>query len=304
MSRLVPCVLFALLAVPAFAEKRELKVRGALNFELGAEDRYSTGSLKKEGRLEVSTRRRGGVRGVTDVEISSDSRGLQLRELYVDYKTGSGSIIQAGQAKKQFGLEWDLDLKDRLTLQRGPVYRKLAAFGYVGRDSLLRLGMEAHDFSLHSSEGLNVPMLYRHRGRLDEETDLLTYTLVQADSFEKCWVVSPVQALTYVRRGSVTRLEGELFAGRDPIESQFQAPRNVYFGAMTLGAAWRRGRLEPFARATGIVHDLSSWENPTLELTLGSRLRFAEGFEAGGEGYLSRGPDSAQGLLLATRYFF
>lgn len=309
-----------LLGFEARAAEPPLSVEGRLTLELQLEDRFEEVLFGKEGQFEVSTSRRGGVKAVTEIGLSSDSGGFDLREIYIDFKTENGNRLIVGQAEKTMGLGYDLNLEDRLGLSRGAAYRKLGSFGYVGRDTTIsyRVGDlddrdMSHDVSVHSSEGLNAALLYGFHWKVGEKRKLSAYSLAQFDIIDKHMTPGGAQVLSFIERRKEWRYEGELMLGHDPIETELNArvggQKSFFFSAATAGGAYRLGDLEPFGRAGAIFHDLSDAGRRTHELAVGTRLHLRDRFMIGTELALHRAAGaedlaSASHWTLAMRYFF
>lgn len=308
-------LLFAL--APALAWGTAFRLDGRLNLELGVADDFDKANLDKEAVFEVETRRKEGLRAVSDARISTESRGFELRELYLDYKSEGGTRWVGGQAKKRFGLSWDYSLEEVLTLTRGAVYDKLSTLAFTGRDSTVGFEKGAHALSAHTSEGINGALLYRYTRELGEGGDRFhSYTLLHLDRIDQRLAkLAGAQSFAYASYRGEMRYEAELFAGVDAFESEFNdllgTSRRVYFAAASVAALWSPGKFAPFGKIGILFPDLQDAPGQTIELTAGARYHFLSNSYAGLELKLLRTRfeetvdlESGSHLLLALRYFF
>lgn len=330
MRRLLPLLL--LYTAPCHGSSdlvSGLELDGAVRLDVVTEERFEKATFGKEAQFGLTVRPDESLRAVTDVKLSSESRALELRELFLEYGSGSENRLAAGQAKKEFGRDWDLGTEERLTLERGAIYRKLGTLSYVGRDSMVgcRIGAPgqaalSHAVSLHTSEGMNAAGIYQLTWRVGTRGRLDSYSLLQAQSLNRRWMWAEAQAVAYSAETSVVRWETEWFAGRDFIETDYSSKvgihGDVFFSALSFAAAWKSQRIEPFARMGVILHDLTRLGSRTGEGILGARfflgkraflgaqitlLRTSiEGFKTSGKEVESL--DSGTSGLLTLRYFF
>ncbi len=290
---------------------------------LRAQDRFEDVDLDKEAIIQAETDRKNGVKGVVDVRITSETDGLDLRDLFLNYKSDSDYRLTVGQAKKRFGLEWDYNLEDILTLTRTILFRRVSDLNYTGRDTLVayqsaddkELGLN-HNISLHTSEGLNAAFLYRLMHRLDEESFLASYTMVQRERISSGWTpLAGAQSFAYSGIHGHYRLEAELQAGKDQFETKYNQlvgrDRNIYFSGLSAGLRYELTDLKPFIRATIVLHDLGRLNQRATELKLGAKYHFHKRFFIGTEGALRNSRYNNQSrlasdsyLLFTLRYFY
>lgn len=323
-------IFLALAGARAWASdpKFPVELEGRVDLQLKTEDRFSQVELDNEGQVEVATRRREGVRAVTEFNVSPQDGGIELREFFLDFKSERFGRWEMGQAKKRFGLDAEQNLEDRLTLGRGAVFRKLGGFQYVGRDVMVGVrnseteGLRnLHSLSLHSSEGTNASMLYGFRRRVGEFGMFASDSLAQVGVVDHEWHNAGAQAISYRHRDPRFRAEAELIFGHDPIETEYRVRqgdrRTLFFGSWSVGGSVRWGRFEPFLKTAALQHDLQRWSDRTYEGVLGARFHIQERLIFGVEGNLQKtlghaaesSPDvpefdSTSHALMTLRYFF
>lgn len=302
--------------IPLAHADEEIRLEGRVGLELRVRDRIEEASFDREAELSLSTGRREGIKAVMELNATAESSGVDLEGLYLDYKppegSGSGKRWRLGQSRIRFGLDADQGTEKRLALGRSAVYRALQAFSYVGRDMSLALsfgGLEersvVHEISLHGSSAFKAAAIYRMELGLGTSARIISTSLVQRKLVDGTGRYSGAQAFSYTDALGAARVEGELFAGSDPIESARLSAQGiaegVYFAAVKVGSSWRLGKAEPFARASAVFHQVPRWGDREQEWTLGTRYFAQERFQLGIElGFVG---SSSQGLL-AARYFF
>ncbi|MCM2323157.1 MAG: hypothetical protein NDJ90_07820 [Oligoflexia bacterium] len=318
---LLLCAALPVLASPAALAKPELRAEGHLSFELQTEQRFTRAELDKQAVLELRTRREKGFRGGFEARLTSASGIAELREIYLEHESESGTRFLVGQHRKSFGLDWENSLEERIALDRGLLNQKLTKLSYVGRDTLVRLRggrPEAehwsHELSLHTANGLNAAVLYQAKRALSASSTVSSTTLAQLNQVETRTQPSAAQNLAFSSRGAGAWIDAELFIGQDHLEETLHdllhRPRTVLFSAAQATLGLSRGRFEPFFRVTAILNDMSAPASRAWETTAGAKLRFAERLYAGAQLQLRRleYPAAAAKLgaegLCALRYFF
>lgn len=304
--------------------KPDFKVDGRVNLMLRSQDQYRDTKLAKEAVVQIESKRRAGVKAAVDVRGSDDSRGFELREVFLDYKNDEDHRLVVGRAKKRFGLQWDHNLEEVLALTRGLVYRKLTTLGFTGRDATLsyQIGDQdepglSHQLSLHSSEGLNASLLYRYTRRYDGDALFASYTLLQIETINSDRWAGGAQSFAYTDTFGDLRAEAELYVGVDAFESQYRSSvarasvPKVWFSGATLGASYGQWDLQPFLQLSALAEDLSELSRSSVELAFGARYYFQPRFYAGFEARLVESRrlsitalDTASQALIALRYFF
>jgi hypothetical protein len=309
----------------AASDEPDFEFSGRFNLEWEAQNSFRDRDLEKEAVLGLETRRRDGWKGYVEARLSSGDL-FTLRELFLDYrpKANEGSRerrLIIGQDKKRFGLEWDLSQEDRIALSRGAIYRKLAAFSFVGRDSQIAYRFsDLLSASIHTSDGLNAAALVRSEllGDGDEES-LVSSSLLQSDRIDRRWHWTWAQALSYSRWKEGLRYQAEGFVGLDSLASDLAErqgdERAIHFAALTAAVALQgreeRSGLAPFVRGSLILNNLGDLGEHTFEAALGARYYFIDRLHLGGEIIVVRGSSGGVSQLgsatqgtVTLRYYF
>lgn len=325
---------------PAWA-KSEFKVGGRVIVEFRSQPGFRNSSYPKDVVVQAESRRHGGVKAGAELRASDDSRGVELREVYLDYRpkfevesddgVGEGGESRtekaswkliAGRIKKRFGLEWDASLEEVLPLARSLVHRKLSSLGYTGRDTAIAFQAgdndepgPTHHLSFHTSEGLNGALLYRFLLKRGERSVWGSYSLFQVEYIDRQKIAAGAQAFTYTTLLGDWSIEAQLAAGVDAFESEYQRlagkGRTVFFSGAQVGVEWQGWKLRPFAMASAVLDDLARLGRSSQELAGGLRFYFQPRFYAGIEGRWVGSKDGTvtafdrQSLaMFALRYFF
>jgi hypothetical protein len=309
--------------------KSDLKFDGRVNLEVRSRAGYRGVDLPKEAVLEAETRRHSGAKAGVDIRVSEKTQGVDLREVFIDYESGDDSWkLIAGRGKKRFGLEWDYNLEDVIPLTRGIVYRKLAALGYVGRDTMIafqaggvgnpknedEIGAN-HHVAIHTSEQANGALLYRYMLRRSERSLLAAYTLLHVEGISGSKVPAGAQSVAYSGKWGDFRFEGQGVLGADAFATEYErlagSGRTVFFSGAYAYLEWQPWKLRPFVTSAAVLDDLARLGQSQIELAGGARYYFARRFYLGIEGRWVRSKngvitayDRESLWLFALRYFF
>lgn len=240
----------------------------------GAVRDFKHGASFHDVQLELESKRRKGTRAKVTLTGESDEPGLLLEEAFIDHKLESGEKLLFGQAKKRLGREYEDSHRERLTVKRSPLYRKLEEFAFVGHELTLQwLREDAWSLSAGYSESIDADLI------LHAQSDGYgVWLLAQSDRIDNG------RQLVYTLLSSVwhhegpDRAEAELAFGKDPFASEFERAfgdgTDVHFAALK-GQYGHRVEiaggetLEPVVQATYLVHDHRTPSWTTVQLLVG-----------------------------------
>lgn len=292
--KLLICFLLLTVSTHVAFGKKDVEFSGRLNVEFQAKEAFRIAESEEEGVLQFKTKRYESTRAVLEMRGSTQSQNIFFREAFIDHKfKKSGDRIRIGRDKKRFGLEFERPMRDRIALVRGPIYRKMEAFAFVGRDLnfTYRWG-DDEDYSkdhfrlaYHSAGGVAHGLIFHWRTGT-EKFQYSQWTLLQASEnggqkVESAWGhISSIWWESNKWRGSA-----EIVLGKDPLETVFQKnlgnSKNILFAGAKAEFSVFIGKWEPILQANFIMHDMDRPSFQTFQGLGGFRYYFTERFRLG-----------------------
>lgn len=273
------CLLASLLAWPSAAAQQEPTYDPKVSWEGrlsagGAVTEFKNGESFYDMQIELASKRRQGHRAKLVLAGENDEPGVWIKEAFIDHKFANGEKLLFGQAKKRLGREYEDSHRERLTVKRSPLYRKLEEFAFVGHELSLRYFQdEAWSISAGYSESIDADVILSLQGN-----GYGTWLLAQSDRIDQGrQVVYAIMTSAWYRDGRL-RAEAELAYGKDPFASEFEkafgSGDSVHFAAFKAQSGYSIGlnhgdSLEPVVQSTYILHDDRTPKWTTLQLLIG-----------------------------------
>jgi hypothetical protein len=282
----------ALNSAPALASKDPLeapeldsKVKGLVFSELEVAN-FKNGETNHEGRIEYDTKRHQGFEAEFEIRARTKDNEVNVRKAMMnrefdDWRMGFG------YDKKHFGREYTLGHRDRLTIARSPLYRRLEIFTYIGRESVFRFQREAshkkertgYEFTLGQSEAQNLSVVAHQNLPFADGWSWGSWGLLQSRKAQEGrqfnWAIA--EALTW--RTDRDWFEWEFIGGVDPNESEIEEltgdGQPVYFWGMKTHYGWRyflseEEAWEPLVQSSFIVFDTERPAYNSAQLLIGA----------------------------------
>jgi len=255
---------------------------------VGAEiERLKHGNQVYDAKVRIKTKRKSGMKGILSLRTDND-REVFLQDAYINTEfKESGYELDFGKHKKRIGLEWQYGKKDRMSVSRTYIYKKLEEFTYVGRESVIKLSSpsvdEGNEFHFEAALGINEANdgnvnLFATKSFGPGNPNVGTWVLLQRDKAETFSQLVWANVLSLWSHDNPLRYEVELFSGVDPYESEFEKifgdGKSIYFYAARTQLAYRFGFgtnkvLSPYLQLSYYVHDSEFPEYNTHEYITG-----------------------------------
>ena len=320
-------VLISLLVIAVAPAAQAIKFKNpdgyaAVDLEVEGMNRaVADGTLK----LKLETKRENKVKASTDVELNYNDRELYIEELKIDYKASKRSKWTFGIDKKIIGLEYEHGKKYRLTVKRGPIYKKMEELGIVGRQFTLKYDRKLKK-KLHLSTALGGDNGRNFNGTLSlqkkkKDWGLGSWYLLESHRINQKQIPVFVQSYAFWYRPEQGAIALELFHGidaeRTEYEKDFGDNRTVHFSGakFEISSNHHIGQtlvLSPLFQTSFWIDDLKHSGGNTLQFLAGvnltrGRLRFsinAETFGVKLSGNLNERKFNRTNGYVEITYFF
>ena len=271
--------LFSVLFLSSAAIASEkFKMKGSVSTGFAVK-RFKTGESGYDARLKLTTKRKNGFKAVVRVKGLSDEPFLLMQDAYIDKKLSDSSLVKFGFTKKIVGFEYYVSRSERRLIKRSIIYKKLAAFGFVGRENQLKYatlsddGRNLYSIGISYAESQDASLVLSGMWGFGD-LELANWLMVQIDKTEAGNQFVFLNTSSLVKELFENKLFIELMVGKDPERSSFEKifrdGEPVYFGGITGQYGIKIDDLyEPFIGGSYVVHDNRNQGFKTSSVTVG-----------------------------------
>ena len=271
---------------PAFESPHlKTKIKGLVFSNIEVEN-FRNGESNHEGRLEFDTERFQDFEAEFELRARTKESEVNVREALINRKLSKGWRLEFGYGKKIFGLESELGRRERLTVERSPIYRRLEVFTYNAREGYIRLYRELNrdkdrsGFSMIAgqSEADSTNLIGSFHFALSDDWTSYTYLLMQSRKIQEGRQANGALAQAFAWQQTAHSVQFEVHAGTDPDESELLSltsdDKKIYYGAVTSQYAyrWRTDDYEAWEPLTQLSYINLDFEEPgynTVQALLG-----------------------------------
>ncbi|SMF49610.1 hypothetical protein [Pseudobacteriovorax antillogorgiicola] len=223
---LAPGIVF--LGTDALA-KPDFKLDAYVASEMEVES-FKNGESSHEGKVEIKSKRKNGVRAEFGVRFRSQENDVLIREALVNKKLSGDRRLEFGYGKKRFGLEYGYGKTSRSTIDRSILYRRLEVFTYAGRESMIRYykkmdseaGTTGYSLEAGHSEAQNTSTIGSVQTPLNNYWSFGYWLQLQSDHIDDgqqfVWATMPTLAF----EDGQHLFQWEILAGIDPEETELR----------------------------------------------------------------------------------
>lgn len=266
--------------------KVDVKIEGRVS--VGTESmEFKNGRSYYDAEIDFETKRKEGTRAVASFRAKSKDTAVVVEDAYIDHKLDDGEFIHAGQTKKILGLEYHQSDRDRLTITRSPMYRKLEEFAYVGREMTIRweqepdlkAGERGYQASIGYSESIDANVIgHVEQPFADGDLSVGAWIMLQSDRIDAGRQLVYATIMSLWSNRSDHRFQLEAMAGKDPYMSEYSRAfgdgKPVHFAGVKaqygLGIKTAAANLlEPLLQTSVTTHDLNTPGYNTIQILLG-----------------------------------
>ncbi len=264
-------------------DKSKYKVDGYLSSELKVEN-FKNGEVDHQGKIEMETKRKNGFKMEFSVRFRSEDNSAKIREAIVnkEFSSDEDTKIEFGLGKKRFGLEYDSSKRDRKTIDRSPLYRRMEVFTYVGRETQVRWYHKTKDtkrsLTLGHSEAQDSSIVGSSQFKLDPSWELAYWLQLQADHIDDGYQFVWAAMGSLIWHGEPHSFEAETLVGVDPEQSELDkvlgrdertqfAGLKIQYDYLLPGDEGERWRF--ISQSTLLYHDLQTLSFNSVQLLVG-----------------------------------